>query len=427
MLYNIFQYIKENKLFHIGALMTAMGVFTGILGYAFQVIAGNILLPKEFATFTASMGLIAVCLAPLNTISVYLAREVAKISATSGINDLQKLYFSFVSIIFCLGLCLTIIATSFQGTLNSYLKYEGAYLSILLVSIISLSSLMAVNIGFLQGFQRFVWLASINSGQTIFKIFIVIILVSNLGLGLDGALIGVSLATLIAWMIGFGRIGTSFKTNRQSGISSSIKAEKMGAFTPVVLANVSFALMTQADVVMVNYYFVASIASEYAAAAILGKAVLYLPGGIILALLPMVAEKHAKLEDSDQMVVQAAIATFVLCSMLAIIYYFFSQEIMQILFRNKFESGGQYLKYYGFAILPMAMVMVAEYFLIAKGKILFAWIFFVVSPFQLLAVHFLHREADSVIFIVGFSCSIVMVVGYFLLWLDLSSNKKLKN
>lgn len=415
--------LKNNALLKIGMFMTFMSVITGMLGYVFQVVAGNILIPREFATFTASMGLISVCLAPLGTITMYLAREVAKISTTANLSSLPRLYYKSLNTVLIISFFAALLAFYFQGSLNAYLKYDGNYLSILLIGIISLSGLMAVNIGFLQGFKQFIWLASINSGQTIFKIFIVILFVSSLQLGIDGALVGVSAATLLAWSVGYFRITSRFNYNKLSNKKEKKETARLGSLMPVILANVSFALMTQADVVMVNYYFPAEIASEYAAAAILGKAVLYLPGGLVLALLPMVAERHAKSEDSVQMVVQAALATLFLSAILSLTYYFFAQEIMQFLFQNKFVNGSQFLKYYGFAILPMAMVMVAEYFLIAMGKILFSWIFFIIAPFQILGVHYLHSDASSVILIVGLCCTIVMVIGYVLLWIDIKNKR----
>ena len=415
--------LKNNALLKIGMLMTFMSVITGMLGYVFQVVAGNILIPREFATFTASMGLISVCLAPLGTITMYLAREVAKISTTANLSSLPRLYYKSLNTVLIISFFAALLAFYFQGSLNTYLKYDGNYLSILLIGIILLSGLMAVNIGFLQGFQQFIWLASINSGQTIFKIFIVILFVSSLQLGIDGALVGVSAATLLAWSVGYFRITSRFNYNKLSNNKEKKETARLGSLMPVILANVSFALMTQADVVMVNYYFPAEIASEYAAAAILGKAVLYLPGGLVLALLPMVAERHAKSEDSVQMVVQAALATLFLSAILSLVYYFFAQEIMQLLFQNKFVNGSQFLKYYGFAILPMAMVMVAEYFLIAMGKILFSWIFFIIAPFQILGVHYFHSDASSVILIVGLCCTIVMMIGYVLLWTDIKTKR----
>jgi O-antigen/teichoic acid export membrane protein len=61
-----------------------------------------------------------------------------------------------------------------------------------------------------------------------------------------------------------------------------------------LLAVFAFTPLTQADMVLVNRYFPAQDAAGiYASAAVLGKAVMYIPGAIILALFPMVSEQYA--------------------------------------------------------------------------------------------------------------------------------------
>ena len=55
------------------------------------------------------------------------------------------------------------------------------------------------------------------------------------------------------------------------------------------LANTFFGVMTQADVILVKHHFPPGEAGLYASASIMGKAVMYLPTAIIMALFPMVA------------------------------------------------------------------------------------------------------------------------------------------
>ena len=129
----------------------------------------------------------------------------------------------------------------------------------------------------------------------------------------------------------------------------------------------------------------------------------------------MVSEKHAKSEKSSHMVFQAAIATFGICLFVACCYWIFAEQIIELLFGGKYQNAYIFLSVYGFAILPMAMVLVAEYFLIAKGKVLFSYIFLGTAPVQVLAVNYLKTDALSVIFIVGLSCAFVMIIGYAML------------
>ena len=184
----------------------------------------------------------------------------------------------------------------------------------------------------------------------------------------------------------------------------------------MVVANLAFAAMTQLDMVLVNWYFSPVQAGTYAAVSVLGKAVLYVPGGIVLALFPMVAENHSKNKSSSLILLQAVSLTGALCLGVALVYWFFSEPILRVMYGNAYIEGAILLKWYGLAILPMSLVMVAEYFLIAKGRIVFAWLFLAISPLQIYAIYRWHESLGSVILIMGCFGLILAISGYFLLW-----------
>jgi O-antigen/teichoic acid export membrane protein len=68
-------------------------------------------------------------------------------------------------------------------------------------------------------------------------------------------------------------------------------------------------------------------------------------------------------------------------------YWLFGEWLIDRLYGRAYAGASVLLRWYGFAILPMALVMVAEYFLIAKGRVLFAWVFLGMAPLQVLAIH----------------------------------------
>ena len=74
------------------------------------------------------------------------------------------------------------------------------------------------------------------------------------------------------------------------------------------------------------------------------------------------------------------------------------------------------LKYFGFAMIPMGLILVAEHFLIAMGRVLFAYLFIIIAPFQLIAIYYFHESLINIIFIMSISGIILAIVGYSLLW-----------
>jgi O-antigen/teichoic acid export membrane protein len=174
--------------------------------------------------------------------------------------------------------------------------------------------------------------------------------------------------------------------------------------------------MTQLDMLLVNYFFPAHEAGLYAAASILGKAVLYLPGGIALALFPMVAENHARDEESSHLLLQALGLTLILCGIGATLYFLGGEWFVQLMYGEKYREAGKLLRFYGFSILPMSIVMVMEYYLIAKGRVLFAYLFMLIAPLQVVAVYYFHASLFSIIAIMAIFGVLVVIIGLALLW-----------
>ena len=97
-------------------------------------------------------------------------------------------------------------------------------------------------------------------------------------------------------------------------------------------------------------------------------------------------------------------------------YYIFADYIIQFLYGAEYNDASILLKYFGFAILPMSLIMVAEYFLIAKGRVMFAYLFIFVAPLQVLAIYNYHDTLLNIITVLFFSGSVLTIAGYGLLW-----------
>ena len=277
--------------------------------------------------------------------------------------------------------------------------------------IVGASGLGVVTNAVLQGTQKFFFFALMTILSVASKIIICLILV-KIGLGVLGALSGVLLSSVFIWVTNCLYIQRSYRTTKIRKNSSIEDWYSFKRFLPVLFANVAFLSMTQLDLVIVNSMFDPLTASSYAAAAVLGKAVLYLPGGVVLALFPIVAANHAASLSTFKLFNLAAIGTLLGCSLLALFYFCFSSLIIEMFYGEKFRFAADVLKWYGFAILPMSMVMVAEHFLIAKGRMLFAWLLTIIAPIQIAWIVFFETSVTGVVAVVGITGMFVWVFGY---------------
>lgn len=401
------------KLAQVGLGLFAANIFGGLLGYAYQIVMGRMFSTADYALFAAITGLFAFLSAPLGTLTMVLVRRVSEYRAESNDDITSLLHRAATLWTLVIGSIFVVAYTSAVPWLKTYLGASDSLPVYLLGVLILVHSLLVISLSFLQGMQKFAWLSASNTASVIIKIVSCIFLVW-LGLGVSGAIGGIIISSMLSWFL----VEWVLRKFLQAPISQSTKPSRLSLrqVLPVLLANVAFTAMTQLDVVLVNHYFAAHDAGLYAAASVLGKAVMYLPGGIVLALLPMVAENHAKNEGSIHLFKQAFGLTFLLCGIGSVAYWILGDWIVRTLYGENYAAAGEVLRYFGFAIMPMALVMVGEYFLIAKGRVLFAYLFVVVAPLQVLAIHYFHESLFQVIAIISLSGVCLAGVGYGLLW-----------
>jgi len=401
------------KLARASSWLFVGGTAGGILGYLFQIIMGRMLSVTEYGILSALMAIMVVIGAPIQTLSMIISRRV---SAYRSEQDSSKLGYLFYWINRKLLLIAVVLATlvvfNIKPLQNFFLIEENIHLYLLLI-IVLIAFPQAINNAYLQGLQYFKWLSVSGVFATLLKIIIAVILV-YFGLGVAGALGGVIFSTFTILILTYVVLRPSLSGSNVS--TSNATHLLFESAMPVLLANVAFAVMTQIDIVLVKHYFSGQDAGLYAAASIMGKAVMYLPGGIAMALFPMVAENHASGKSSANLIFQAVGMTASLSLIGALFYYFFADSIIVLLYGADYKEAAHVLKYFGFAIIPMALIMVAEHFLIAMGRVLFAYLFMIVAPLQLIAIYYYHDTLLDIVTVLFVSGIILVVSGYGLLW-----------
>jgi O-antigen/teichoic acid export membrane protein len=402
-----------SKLAAASGLMSVSTVSAGILGYVFHILMGRMLSTQEYGLFGAMMALFVVLAAPLASLMMVISRKVSEYRAKEDVGSLAHFYYWINFRTAAIGVLLLVVYFYLTPKIQSYLKAPTVVPVYLLGVLLFLTFLPIINNAFLQGLQRFGWLFASGSLNNVFKIIFSVALVW-LGFGLTGAVGGVVLSSFAVWIFTYWALHPSLAQGRHQPSQSAHLSIKPAM--PVLIANAAFAAMTQLDMVLVNYYFPAHEAGLYAAASILGKAVMFLPGGIALALFPMVAENQARNQRSTYLLLQAVGLTAFLCGAGAVFYFLFGDAIIRILYGEAYRGAGEVLTIFGFAILPMALVLVAERFLIAKGRVLFAYLFVLFAPLQLLAIHLFHDSLRMVVVVMGASGLLLALFGYGLMW-----------
>jgi O-antigen/teichoic acid export membrane protein len=411
------------KLARASGWIIAGGIAAGFLGYVFQILMGRMLSTQEYGLFGAMMALFAVLTAPYATLMMIVSRKVSEYRIKQDSGSITHLYYSINIRAAVVGVFILGVYYFLVPQIQFYLKAPSVTPVYLLGLLLFLFCAIFINNAFLQGMQRFIWLSMSGFLNILFKIIFSTVFVW-LGYGVAGAIGGTILAIIMGWFIVYGVLHRSLEEGRS--LPFQTRHLSMKSAPPVLAANVAFGVMTQFDIVLVNYYFPAHEAGLYAAASILGKAVMYLPTGVAMALFPMVAENHVRSQSSIHLLMQSVGLTIFLSGACAAFYFMFGEEIIGLLYGEDYRGAGEVLRFYGFAILPMALVLVAEHFLIAKERVLFAYLFLLTAPLQLIGVYFFHDSLQMVVAVMGVCGLILVLLGYGLLGYEFLRSKSKK-
>lgn len=383
------------EVLRVGAVLTGLNIAAGMLGYAFQVGMGQVLLPGDFSNFNAILAAIALCGAPLNAVGMVLARQVAILRSSGSLTQVRGLY-RWVNVRLGVATCGLIAAVRFIGPIDDFQGHLTRLEDVaIFVALAAFSTLMLLNNAFLQGLRRFWTLGGAGVLVVIIKIAICYTFVVALDWGLRGALAGVLAATLVTAAFGTAVV---IESSRDAAASPAARvAFPIASVLPVAAATIGLTSLSQVDLILVNRCFDPSVAGDYSIAAVLGRSVLYLPAGVALALFPMVAEDHAADRCSSRMAIQSLMAVFGLCTAAAAASAVVAPRLVSMIYGDRFPMAAGLLAAYGFAVLPLGLTLVAEHFLIAKSRMTVAWVLLVAAVAEIATMVAWHPSPWAVI------------------------------
>lgn len=404
--------LLKDELFKNSSIVFLGSMAVNIINYLFQITMGRMLSVQTFGEMNALLSAMIIFSVPFASITNYIAKNVSHLYTLDKNKKANDLIIKSYKYLFIVGFFIVIIGFLFSRDISAYLKIKSIIPILLLFLSILISIITPINTGVLQGFQKFKILSFIPTATGIFRYLICIGLVV-LGLGLNGVMIGNLLSLLLLGYISFLPITRNFKIGKEKIKEGEI--DPLSFVVPIFLANLSFAVFSQSDVVLVKYFFDPHDAGIYSSAAIIGKAVMYLPGAVVMSLFPMVASSKAKDEGTLHLILKALAITLLLSGGGAIIIYLFPQEIISIFFGMKFISAVSIIGLFAIAMLPMAIMMVIMNYNIAKGGRYFAYVMLLCAVIQTVGIIFFHDSLVSVLKVMLYSGLICVIMLFFLL------------
>ena len=386
----------NDKLVRTSSLLFITSMVSNVFNYAFQIVMGRMLIPQEYGLMNALFSLLSILSVPVAPLFTVVARKTSEYKAKEDFRSIGSLYRKFSNKVLLFGISGLIIFSLGAPYIRDYLHAPSTIPILILGIAIVTTFAQPLNMAVLQGVQNYKWIG-INQGlggpaKLLFTVMLVLA-----GFSVNGVMAGMVLTGLLLWSLSYWPLRNY--TSPVAAYESAIQHISFREVVPVFLALFAFAILTQADMVLVRRYFSAHEAGIYASAAILGKAVMYLPGAIVIAMFPMVSGQHALNQSSRHVLVKSLAITVSLSGAGAALFLLFPGWIMGILYGTRYAAACEVLKYYGIAMLPMALLMVLMNYLIARKQTLFSYLMIIGALLEILAIYFYHQSLLQVVVI----------------------------
>ena len=330
---------------------TASGARSGVLlagatgasivaAYVFLLAAGRILGSEDYGSLAALLGLLAVVLIPASALQMAVSREVSRRIAAGDAGGAAALARATVRLSLIATVPLVALAFALAVPFARLLHIHSVGFVVLAECTLVTALVFPVATGVLQGFQRFHALSTMYVFPWIVRIAFLGIAASagyRLGGALFATVAGAIASTVLALMLVREPLARGLALPRHE------LASFLRYLGPVAAGLVGTALLTNLDVLVVKARFPAHEAGAYAAASAFARVGFFFPAAILAVLFPRTAARHARGEETEDILGRSLLATVAFCGALALCYWAAGVGLVTTTFGRDFAEGGQVL------------------------------------------------------------------------------------
>lgn len=359
--------------------------------YLYQFFMGRSLSPSDYGALNALLSIFMVTAVPVSAIVTVTARYVSQFKTENNDKKIaDHLRWAWKKMLLVALLC-AFVFTLLSPALSSFLRIPSKT-PILIIGILLAASLLApLNLGALQGLQAFGQLGlNVSLGGALRLAFGVLLVV--MGFGLNGALAAILLSTVVVLTLTFFQLRRFFASLTVGSEEKARGGTLLYGSLPVMFSYLCFMVLTNTDLILVKHYFTPAHVGTYAAAAVLGHIVLFLPGAIVTAIFPMMSEQHTLNRDPLGIFKKGFWLTGLFSGLTATIFFIAPSLPLTILFGHRYDDAASLLQIFGLAMLPYALLNVIFHFNLARQKARFIYSMVAASAMQIALIVTFHTS-----------------------------------
>ena len=361
---------------------------------------GRILGPSGYGELNTLISLLFISGAITGTFQTSVTRYISAYNAQNNVYKI-KIFFIKITIRFFILSCLIfILLLLLLKPIAFFLNMQSSLPLIILGVIIVQGSLSSVITGVIQGMGRFKALGFNSILSTSLKLVLGIFFI-YLGFKSFGAVIGIMLSALIAYLIFFLSIKDILRLKIPSNIDSSIDIKNFYKSTIMILiSTVLITLISYFDIVLVKHFFSSESAGYFAAASQIGRIILFFPGAIGIVIFPRFTEKFEKNERLRGTFLKSFFILLVCSIFFLVIYFFFPEIITRIMYGTVFVNDSSKLIFlYGLFMALIGFINLQIFYFISMKKYWYLIYLFTLFIVEIILIFNYHNTVTSILWI----------------------------
>jgi len=386
-----------------------MIVFSGnllasVFNLSYHLVSVRILSPEDYGALNALLSLSMLFLFIMPTLRIPLMRYFTEYITR---NDFSVLIATFLKIAkrMLLGAFLVCIVFFILSPLTAqFLKVRITFVSICGVAI-SLAIVSNVFSSLFQSLQKFHFCTSAWVIASLVKLVCGSVLML-LGWKILGGLLGVlagSIAFLLASLCFFPATLPHLDINKKSFAEVDL-TPIYKYFIPTFVALLSFAVLTNIDVILVRHFFSSLDAGHYSVAQTAGKISFFLPYAFAVVLFPKSTKSFIAGEQSLKLLYKALFLGGLCCFFITTIYFVFPDLVIKMLTSKVNPVSSSIVGLFSLTMSFYALLWIIISFLLATHNLRFVWYLLCIVIAETVIIFNYHSTLRAVLYVaLGFS------------------------
>ncbi|WP_423792383.1 oligosaccharide flippase family protein [Methanocaldococcus indicus] len=375
--------------------MIFFSLLTAFFNYLYQLFMGRLLIPEDYGILFSLINIFYIFSVLSATVQTTITKYTSQLNAKNQLNKISYFWRYALKKSFIFGIITTILFFIVTPLISNYLHLSSPIPALILFSSLLFAYSLPTNQGILQGLQRFVQLGITQTLWALLK-FILGVLLVYLGFSVSGALVPFLVANIIIFIISFYFLKDLIKIKPETFTIPNLYKYSTLTLLALLANTTSYSI----DTILAKHYLTDFLAGIYSSVSVLGKIILFAPGGVAVVLFPKASELKEKGLNHFNLFIKALILTVILTLPTLILFRLFPELTIKIIFGEKYLKAIPYLFKYSLAMFFFAISGLIMNYLISLGITRISYALTLTLIIEIVGITLFHQNINQIVNVV---------------------------